>query len=85
MDKCAQQQAVQARKLADVTAILAEHFEHFAVVVIPGGGGDKLGPPQWTFNGNRPMLVGAAEMMKLHIAGAVRAIDKPGGQPPTEA
>ena len=80
MDKCAQLQAVQAKKLADVSAVLAEHFEHFAVVVIPGGGGEKLGLPRWTFGGNRCHVMGAVEIMKLHIAGSVRET-KPGDAP----
>ena len=70
-------QVVQARKLADVSAILAEHFDHFAVVVVPGGGGEKLGNPQWMFGGNRCQVLGAVEMMKIHVVGSVRET-KPG-------
>lgn len=75
-NKLSNLQAVQMKVLGDVSARLAEHFDHFAILVVPGGGGEKLGIPQWTFNGNHCLLVGATEYMKLHIAGARPAAEK---------
>jgi len=73
-------QAVQAKTLEKLSAIASEHFEHFAIVVIPGGGGDPLRGPQWTYSGNKCALVGAIDIAKLHIVGAIGAKKTDGNQ-----
>lgn len=60
-------QDVQAQVFDRVLAQLAEHFEHFAIVVTPGGGGEVLAPPRWGWSGNRLILTGAIEMAKADM------------------
>lgn len=73
MDDQIKLQNVQAKALERLSAIASEHFEHFAIVVIPGGGGEPLRGPQWTSSGNKCALVGAIDIAKLHIVGAIGA------------
>lgn len=57
----------QADALDRISAQLAEHFEHFVVTVVPGGGGEPLGQPEWTWGGNTCLLTGLIEMAKADI------------------
>ena len=61
-------QTVQAQVVDRVSGLLSEHFEHFVIAVVPGGGGDPLGQPEWVWRGNRCLLTGVVELAKLDMA-----------------
>lgn len=67
MENRVKMQEVQTQVLNRVSAQLSEHFEHFVIAVVPGGGGDKLGAPEWYWSGNRCLLTGVLELAKSDI------------------
>jgi|BioPla2DNA2_1021312.scaffolds.fasta_scaffold180586_1 hypothetical protein len=59
---------VQRKTLADLAARATEHFEHVAIVAVPGGGGTPYGPPCWVYSGDTCFLLGAMEVAKTQLA-----------------
>jgi superfamily II DNA or RNA helicase len=60
--------AVQRKALADLAAHATEHFEHVAIVAVPGGGGTPLATPCWVYSGDTCLLLGSIEIMKTQLA-----------------
>lgn len=71
MENRVKMQEVQAQVLNRVSAQLSEHFDHFVIAVVPGGGGDPLGAPEWLWSGNRCLLTGVVELAKSDIVNNV--------------
>lgn len=76
MEKQSLPRDVQRQVYDRVVAQMAEHFDCFVVIAVPGGGGEPLSGPSWSWNGNRVILTGAVELAKLDIAACAERAGK---------